>query len=223
MTGLLSGENWIRDLPEPVRRAVEERMVALDLAAGETLKKAGDAPDGLFQIESGYLRLLGLHHDGRQILILIYREGNTFGETPVVARRPFSHTTVALTPARIRRLPLDQFWELYHRHPEIPESLCRKFASAITKGFTHREIRSTHKLKGQIGSMIANIAEYCGEAEPGGGISFGLPITQTDIAEHLDVTRQAVQREIGSLKEAGLLQKRNGRWHLRSVEALRRL
>ena len=223
MTGILSGENWIRDLPQSVREAVQERMVTVDLSAGAFLKKAGDAPDGLFQIESGYVRLLGLHHDGRQILILIYREGNTFGETPMVARRAFTHTTMALTRARIRKLSLNHFWELYHRHPEIPESLCRKFAAAITKGFVHRELIATHKLKGQIGSMIANIAEYCGEPEPGGGVSIALPITQTDIAEHLLVTRQAVQREIGALKDAGLVEKRDGRWHVGNLAALRRL
>jgi CRP-like cAMP-binding protein len=223
MTAILTAENWIQALPERVREAVTERMTTVTLKAGETLMDAGDPPEALFQVESGFLRLLGLHNDGRQILILIYREGNTFGETPMVGRRPFHHTTVAMTPARVRRVAQSDFWELYYKYPEIPESLCRKFANNITKGFTMRELRATNRLKAQIGSMLATVAEYCGESDIDGSLSFGLPITQTDIAEHLEVTRQAVQREVGALKDTGLVKKRDGRWYVESVAALRAL
>jgi predicted transcriptional regulator len=69
--------------------------------------------------------------------------------------------------------------------------------------------------------MLVNIAEHCGEAMKEGGIRIPLPITQSDIADHLGATRQAVQREIGAMKRAGLLYKRDGRWHLASLEAMR--
>jgi CRP-like cAMP-binding protein len=220
MTGLLNEENWIRDLPEHVRAAIEERMKVVELAAGQVLKQAGDAPEGLFQMQSGLVRLLGLHADGRQILIRLYRQGNTFGETPMVARRPYNHTTVALTPARICKVPLNDFWELYHRHPEIPEALCRKFAHNITSGFRMRELRSTHRLRGQIGSMLSNIAHYCGEPRGDADVSFSVPITQTDIAEHLEVTRQAVQRELAALKAEGIIEKRDKTWYITNVAAL---
>jgi CRP/FNR family cyclic AMP-dependent transcriptional regulator len=223
MTGILDAENWISEAPPHVRQAILERMATIDLAAGAVIKNAGDPPEGLFQIESGFVQLLGLHNDGRQILILIYRPGNTFGETPMVARRAFNHTTVALTPVRIRKLPQAAFWDLYHRHPEIPEALCRKFATNTSRTFAWREFRATHRLKTQIALMLVNIAEYCGKPEPGGGVSVELPITQADIAAHLEVTRQAVQREIGAMKAAGLLYKRDSRWHLASLEAMRLL
>lgn len=86
-----------------------------------------------------------------------------------------------------------------------------------------RELRATNRLKAQIGSMLATVAEYCGEPEPDGRLSFGLPITQTDIAEHLEVTRQAVQREVAALKDGGLVEKRDARWYVESVSALRAL
>lgn len=221
MTGFLSSENWIGELPTRVRSAVEARMVTIEVPAGSTFKRTGDAPDGLFQVEKGYLRLLGLHSDGRQILILIYREGNTFGETPMVAKRCFSHTTVALTDTRIHKVGLNDFWDLYRAHPEIPESLCRKFAHNISKGFAKRELHATLRLRGQIAQMLANIAEYCGEPAGDGWVGLSLPITHTDIAEHLEVTRQAVQREMSAMNEAGVLQKRGGRWCLRAEDLVK--
>lgn len=221
MTGFLSSENWIGELPARVRDAVEAKMITVDVPAGGTFKKSGQEPDGMFQVRHGYLRLMGLHSDGRQVLILIYRDGNTFGETAVVAKRPFNHTTVALIDTRIDKVPLDDFWELYRAHPEIPESLCRKFAHNISKGFVRRELRATLRLQGQIAKMFANIAEYCGEPTGDGWLGCSLPITQTDIAEHLEVTRQAVQREMSAMSDAGILQKREGRWYLRAPEPAR--
>lgn len=221
MTGFLSSENWVGELPARVRSAVEARMVTLEVPAGATFKRTGEAPDGLFQVEKGYLRLLGLHSDGRQILILIYRDGNTFGETPMVAKRPFNHTTIALTDTRIKKVGLGDFWDLYRSHPEIPESLCRKFAHNISKGFVRRELRATLRLRGQIAKMFANIAEFCGESASDGWLSISLPITHTDIAEHLEVTRQAVQREMSAMSDAGILQKHGGRWYLRAPDSVK--
>lgn len=221
MTGFLSSENWISELPARVRDAVEARMVTLEVPAGATFRSMGEVPDGMFQVRKGYLRLLGLHSDGSQILILIYRDGNTFGETAMVAKRLLNHTTVALTDTLIDKVAVDDFWELYRAHPEIPESLCRKFANNISKGFVRRELRATLRLRGQIARMFTNIAEYCGESDGDGWLSFSLPITHTDIAEHLEVTRQAVQREMSAMSDAGILQKRGGRWCLKTSELVR--
>ncbi|WP_420607562.1 Crp/Fnr family transcriptional regulator [Novosphingopyxis sp.] len=220
MIGMLSDENWIRDLPYHVQQAIEERMSTVEIAAGSVFKHAGGAADGLYQVEEGYLRLLGLHSDGRQILILIYRKGNTFGETPMVAGRPFNHTTVALTEVRIKKVAQSDFWDLYHKHPDIPEALCRKFAWNISRNFENRELRSTRRLSGQIVATMANVAKFCGKPEPDGAISIALPITQIDIAEHLEVTRQAVQREMAKLKKTRLIEKRSGTWYCQRAEVL---
>src|SRR3990167_6779983 len=99
-----------------------ERMVTRDLATGEVLQAAGAPPVGLHQLERGHLKLVGLLPDGRQTLILIYRPGNTLSESTLVSRRPFKHTTIAITEVRVRLLPSADFWELYRRQSAIPEA-----------------------------------------------------------------------------------------------------
>lgn len=51
MTGFFSSENWILDVPARVRNAIEAKMVTIEVPAGSAFKRAGDAPDGLFQVE----------------------------------------------------------------------------------------------------------------------------------------------------------------------------
>ena len=223
MVGIMSNENWIGELPVRVRDAIMQRVKVLDVPAGVVVKQTGDAPSAMYQVQQGFLRLQGLHPDGNQVLILIYRSGNSFSESTLVARRQANHTTVALTDARISRLSSDDFWDLYHHHPEIPEALCRKFANNISRQFVAREIRRAHRLRKLIALMFENLADHCGQSSPGGAVSIPIPLTQTDIAAHYDVTRQSVQREVGMLKANGVLSKLNGIWQIADLEALRRI
>jgi CRP-like cAMP-binding protein len=223
LPGLLSHENWIAALPDAVQDEIFARMVPRDLVAGELLIEAGAESLGIYQLERGYLRLVADHADGRQTLILIYRPGNCFSESPLVAHRTPNHSTLALTNARVRLLPTDDFWTLYHRHPEIPEALCRKFAMSMSRLLTRREIAVTRRLREMVAFVFCNLAEACGSPEPDGTIIIDLPLTQSDLADHLDVTRQAVQREIGALKALGALAKRDGLWRVLDSEKLRRL
>ncbi len=220
--GIINRENWIGALPTAVREAIEARMTRFTVAPGMPVKRAGEAATRIFQVESGFLSLIGLHVDGRQALITIYAAGNCFSETAMVVRREHNHTTIALTPAVVRQLERDDFWELYHRHPEIPEALCRKFAEAISRQMASREQRATQRLGQRIATMFANLAEHAGESVTG-GTRILLPITHSNIADIFDVTRQSVHREVSQLKQLGIVDKRHGDWVVIDSERLRQI
>jgi len=222
LPGVLSTENWIAALPDVVQREIREAMITRELAPGEVLTEAGALPEGFYQVEAGYLRLVADQADGRQILILIYRPGNCMAESTLVADRTSNHTTIALTDARVRLVSRDDFWRLYRRHPEIPEALCRKFARNISRLLARRELTTTRRLREMVAFVFCNLAEECGRPEPDGSIVIELPLTQNDLADHLGVTRQAVQREVGGLTKLGVLTKREGHWRILDAAALRR-
>ena len=221
--GIITDENWIAALPAEVNQAVVARMTRLAVPAGGEVRRAGTPANRIIQIESGFLRLTGLHEDGSQSLITIYARGNCFGETAVVSRRDHNHSTYAITPTVVRQLMSHDFWELYHRYPAIPEALCRKFAMSISRQIAARELRATQRLGKRIALMFENLVEHCGEPLAQGAWRIALPITQSDIADLFDVTRQSVQREITALKVAAIVEKRSGSWIVADAARLRQL
>lgn len=223
LPGLVNTENWIAALPQAVRQDIHDRMTTRVLAAGETLKSIGAPPSGIYQVEAGYLRLIAELADGGQTLVVIYMPGNCFSESTLVARRPSNHTSIAMTPARVRWLSTDDFWALYHRHPEIPEALCRKFANSMTRLLIRREMVATRRLRDMVALVFCNLADHCGRQDVSGEVTIELPLTQHDVADHLGVTRQAVQREIGALKKLGIVAKRDGFWRVLDPPALLRI
>lgn len=222
MHTILNVENWIATLPRDVQTAMGEQMLLVPLAAGDSLASAGDPTTAMFQVESGYLRLTGLQEDGRQVLFTIYGPGACFAETALVAQRPMNHSTTAMTEASVRRLPEAAFWHLYKAHPAIPDALCRKFASTIGRQLAARESRVADRLGRRVANMFAALVDS-GERLPDGSAITRLPLTQTDIAEFFDVTRQSIQREMTSLKSAGLLRKVGRVCRVPDVDRLRRV
>ena len=144
-------------------------------------------------------------------------------ESTLVSRRPFKHTTIAITEVRVRLLQSADFWELYRRHSAIPEALCRKFEGVASRLLARRELTATHRLREMLAVVFESLAKYCGSLEPDGSATIDLPLTQNDLVEHLEVTRQAVQRELGRLGSAGLVSKIGGRWRIHDPGGLARL
>ena len=214
MHSILNFDDWTGTLSQELRTAMREQMPATEFAPGAVIARAGDVATAMFQVESGFLKLTGLQEDGRQVLFTIYGPGACFAETALVAQRPLNHSTVALTSARVRRLPAAAFWNLYNCNPAIADALCRKFASVVSRQLAVRESRVADRLGKRVAMMFTGLAESCGERLPDGSVKIVLPITQTDVAEFFDVTRQSIQREITSLKRAGMLSKIAGTWRV---------
>jgi CRP/FNR family cyclic AMP-dependent transcriptional regulator len=217
---LAGKDNWIEELPETVRAAVKARMTVQAYAAGSTVSSAGQQPTHMHRVVDGYLKLLAHHASGEESMLVIYVPGNCWAETAIVAMRPLHHSTVALTDVRVASLRQDDFWDLYRRHPEIPEALCRKFALSLSRSATNRGLRGSMPLRSLVAMAFANLAEHCPGEIGDNRCSLGVPIKLADIAAYLDVTRQSVQTAVSQLKERGILEKQSGVWMIHDRERL---
>jgi len=211
---LVSRENWIAALPQSVREAIHAHMRPRSLKVNEELYGAGDPSLHVHQVVDGFVRTVGHHANGDQSLVMIYGRGNCFTETAVVAHRVCNHTTIAMTNAEVSLLPRDDFWRLYRAHPQIPESLCRKFALGLSRTIRNRELRVTRPLSTLVAMLFADLAETYPLHAVANSCEIAPPITQSDLAAHLGVTRQSIQREITALKDARLVEKTAGHWRV---------
>ena len=209
---LTGQDDWIDELPEPVRSAVKSRMTTQVYSAGATVTEAGQEPTHVHRVVDGYLKLVAHHASGEESMLVIYVAGNCWAETTVVSNRPLNHTTIAMTDARIASLSRDDFWDLYRKHPEIPEALCRKFATSLSRSTLNRGVQWSNSLKGLVAMAFASLAEHCPGEVFENRCTLGVPIKLADIAGYLGVTRQSVQTVVSYLKERGIIEKLSGVW-----------
>lgn len=86
-----------------------------------------------------------------------------------------------------------------------------------------REQRATQRLGKRVAMMFDNLAQHAGQPTAEGSIRIALPITQSDIADLFDVTRQSVHREVTNLRQLKLVDKQRGDWIVLDPVRLRQI
>jgi CRP/FNR family cyclic AMP-dependent transcriptional regulator len=209
--------DWIAELPDEVRREVNARKSVLHVGAGGVITQAQQPANHVFQLVSGYVKLLQNLRDGRQLFLGVYIPGNCFCESPAIANRNYRHSTVALTEVILNAWPRRDFDDLFYKYPQIPQALCRKFAGLISGSLDIRESAALLPISKQVVSVILELTEFCTSSASAPWI-LEVPLTVSDIAEFLSVSRQTVQKEISSLKQQKLIKKSRGKWIVEKEE-----
>ncbi len=212
MEGFVVADDWIGNLSPPIREAIAAQMVLRTGPAGMELLRAGDPLLAIYRVSAGFLKQTGLQEDGERTLLTIYGPGACFAETALIVGAPLNHTTVALTAAAVECLPAPAFWNLYRAHSEIPDALCRKFAHALRRAVSVRESSASARLNARIELLFTTLARKAGTAQADGRLRVDIPFTQYDVAAHLGVTRQSVQRELTTFKLDGSVLKQSHGW-----------
>lgn len=99
---------------------------AVHLAAGETLFRAGEAPDGMFVLLEGTLNILV----GDQVVEQATR-GAIIGEMALIDQGPRGATVVAAEPARLAKLDAHRFQRIIQQNPFFATHVMKVLADRI--------------------------------------------------------------------------------------------
>lgn len=181
---------------------------------GQTIHRQGDRDRSLQVIIEGQVSFSRLDLDGRKVNAAVFGPGETFGEIPLLTGRARTHDAVAVGPVRLLRLSDRQFRELLNRKPDLRDRLLAELAERLI----HAADRLDSALRLSVPQRVAQflVAEVERSA---GGRSLG--VRQTDIAEALGVTREAVAAALRQFREARLIETRYRAIDVLDVEALR--
>ena len=105
-------EHWLlTDVPSDLLRPAFALGIERHYDAGAVIMREGEAPDGLYLILSGSIRVTARNEHGETLLTLI-RANEVLGEMGVIDGEPRSGTATALNPAVVFFLPTEAFLRL---------------------------------------------------------------------------------------------------------------
>jgi CRP/FNR family cyclic AMP-dependent transcriptional regulator len=99
------------------RARLAEFIDIAQLAAGETLFKAGAPGESLYVVRSGEIELFIRDTAGQKIALAIAGAGEVFGELALLDRGPRTATAVALTDCELLELDRDDLLLLFQKSP----------------------------------------------------------------------------------------------------------
>lgn len=221
LAGALQGTSLFRGVGTVDTAALAAMGIERRVARGVRIVDQGDAGDALHTILSGSVRVAMLSPDGIEATLAILRPGDSFGELALFDGEPRGATVVALTVVRTLVVPREAFARWLTDRPHVSGALLRALSQRLRRTDALLADFSFVGLPARLARRLIDLHESQGvEGKAEGGT---VKITQADLATMLGVSRESVNKELGLLADAGVLQPRRGAVDLLGLSALREI
>jgi CRP-like cAMP-binding protein len=191
--------------PSPPR--LGEVAVSRDYPAKFELTRQGDPALCVFLIESGMVKLIMGHADGRPDRIVALRgRGWVLGADAVIAHEPYVATTITLAPSKVAKLPADEFLRLLESDRELAKHIHQMHAREVTAGHTQLGDEST-PAKVRLLSLLADLTSAFKPDPRTDEVRVKVPLRQLEIAQLLGVAPQYLSKLLKEMEGEGVLRR----------------
>ncbi len=191
----LRGNAYFDDLPEAMLKEIIKYTHLREYQRGDVLFWEGDPCDGMCILESGSAKIFRVSPQGRQYIVRILQEGDTFAEVPAFDGGMNPVNVEALETCRIWVVETAILQSLIKSHPEFTQKVLANYAKM---------------LRGMV-RMVSEMAFYQVTHRLARLIDAELPQdksahwTQEQLAARLGTVREVVARSLKELERSGAI------------------
>lgn len=212
---VLQSNPYFHDLKPAILYEIIEGMRLYRFENGETVFWEGDECAGLHMIRQGSVKLFKISPQGRELIIRVLDEGETFNEVPVFDYQPNPVNVSAVEDSEIWVIEPVVIRESIARYPELAQSvihnLCVNLRVLLGTVEELNFYQVTNRLARLIEQLPAEQLEGPREAR----------LTQDMLAARLGTVREVVARSLRELERSGAIQVNRG--HIQVVDGERLL
>ncbi|AQZ94445.1 Crp/Fnr family transcriptional regulator [Halopseudomonas phragmitis] len=208
VTGVLNGNAWFAGLPDELRNWLVAHSRLFSLAAGERLFARGDAPDGLYCVGSGLLRLTGITEGGQEAILAVVGAPHWFGEIALFDNAPRTHDAWAETDVVLVHVPQKELARLLTEKPTYWQIFGQLLTQKLRSAFVLMEDLLLLAPQPRVARRLALMATGYDTLQ--GRSRRVLRVTQEQLASMLALSRQTVNLALRELEAAGLIRRLRG-------------
>ncbi len=192
-TASLPSDSSLMRLPQEVQRtllAVAHRRL---LAPGESLFLKGSAPDALFGVLSGSLRVSVVAANGREAVIAMLEAEHWFGEVSLLVGQERVYDTYAVEATEMAVVGAADFHRLIVTQPAVHMAFTRLVCLRLRQALSWIDDAILKPLPVRLAHRLLTLDARAGDARRGQSV---LGVSQEDLAFMLGVSRQSVNRQL---------------------------
>jgi len=208
----LKSNEYFDDLPENMLKEISEHMYLREYQRGDVLLWEGDPCDGLYIMEQGGAKIFRISPQGRQYIVRVLQEKDTFNEVPAFDGAPNPVNVEALEICCAWVIESDILRKLVRTHPQFAEKVLVNFGRML-----HGMVR-----------MVSEMAFYQVTHRLARLIEDDLPQekntpqwTQEHLAARLGTVREVVARSLKELERSGAIKIEDRRIQIADKEIFR--
>ena len=197
------------------------RGTATELPAGQTLIRGNTEHSYVYRLLRGWAGRARTLPDGRNQFILIFLPGDLFAVKSMFVTR-HSDSVLAISDIVVERIHYNTLLNAYASDSDV--------ATRCTWQVVEEE-RRLHDWVVSLGQGSADerlallLIDFKGRLAAGNGLneqssSYAMPLTQSQLADHLGITAVHMNRVLKEFRDAGILTIRNGRVQITDLNSL---
>ncbi|MGZ8282117.1 MAG: cyclic nucleotide-binding domain-containing protein [Allosphingosinicella sp.] len=173
----------------------------LRLRRGQTIFHEGDPANRVFTVTRGTVKLYKLLPDGRRQVTGFMFPGDFLG---ISLDEEHAVSAEALEDVQLCGFPRSRFGEFVEAHPQMERQLYCRAAHELGAATEQMVLLGRKTALERLATFFVQLldrAERDGGGEAG---SFDLPMSRSDIADYLGLTKETVSRVLGQLRDQRL-------------------
>lgn len=206
----LRGNVYFSELAEPLLKEVAAHMQLREYQRGDVLFWEDDPCDGLHIIQTGSAKIYRLSPQGRQYIVRILQEGDTFAEVPAFDGGLNPVNVDALETCRVWVIQSEKLRSLVAAHPVFAQKVLQNFGDMLRNLVRMVSEMAFYQVTHRLARLIS---EYPEEPRP--------HWTQEQLAAQLGTVREVVARSLKELERSGAIRIEDRRIHIADDSVLR--
>ena len=190
-------------------------------APRKTIVRKGEPGDGLFVLLEGRAKVSSIGHAGGDTALAVMGPGDVFGEVALLDGCPRSATVTTIDRCETAFIDQHAFQELLVANPRIGVRLLGLLARRLRQLTERVEDRAFLQLEARLAKQLVQLADDHGGPLDEGGVRIPLAISQQDLGNLVDATRESVNKQLRVWTKTGLLRHDRRKLDIYNLDALR--
>lgn len=191
---------YFSGLSENILTPITEKTYLYKFSADEAVFWEGEPSKGLYIIKKGSVKLFKTSPQGRELVINVITEGDSFNEVPVFDNRGNPVSVATLEDSYIWIVDVDAIQNAMQEHPEVAQTIILNLSQKLRMLVGMVEELSFYQVTTRLARLISNLPpeQLVGNTSQ--------RITQDDLAARVGTVREVVARSLRKLERSGAIE-----------------
>ena len=180
---------------------IAQRTLERAFGKGESVYAPGDAPEVVFVLLTGSVRLYGMVGGGQEVTFDVLQAGTLFGIASLMERTQDEYA-MALEPSRVGVLGLNDFWHLVRQNPEVNARLVKVLGDRLRLTRGRMADIALKETPARLASLLLDLVQSEGVVTREGHYKIVTHYTHEQLAAMIGAKRVAVTRAFGTLQNS---------------------
>lgn len=191
---------YFNDVGDAILSEISQGMHLCRYEGGEVVFWEGDPSKGLYIVEKGSVKLYKSSLQGRELVLQVFGDGESFNEVPVFDREPNPVNVAALEESDIWIVGAGAIRSCLGNYPEVSKAVILNLSKNLRMLVEKLEELSFYQVTNRLARLLARLPheQLMGKTD--------IRLTRDELAARLGTVREVVARSLRELERSGAIQ-----------------